>query len=161
MIENRIIVLATAAMLCSGCSELAYSEGDVYFTATDSLLVSRTNNEPITGLFRTQLKDGWRYEANYSKGELDGLSSIYYKNGQLKNQVSYSKGERNGLGVFYYETGQLMFDDGFPVVRSYFPNGQIKKEIDFEDKFWKLYDQNGQLKDTGMLTDSTQDSLTP
>ena len=99
-------------------------------------------------------------EEYYNNGKKDGLSKIFYENGQLKNESQY----KNGILLNekeYYNDGQLRFEGNYEDARDYadnkevgigklyFKNGILKYEWNFTKSeniaFRKSYNQNGEL----------------
>ena len=72
------------------------------------------------------------WEENYKNGEVDGLSTNWYKNGQKESERTFKDGTRNGLWTDWNE------------------NGQKEKEINYkdgkQDGLWTEWYENGQKK---------------
>tara|TARA_B100001250_G_C19732176_1_gene759041 strand:- start:182 stop:805 length:624 start_codon:yes stop_codon:yes gene_type:complete len=65
----------------------------------------------------------------------EGISEIYYENGNLKVQANYRYGKLNGSFISYYKNGVVESE-------GYYKNHQRKG-------FWKFYYENGQIKEKG------------
>ena len=105
---------------------------------------------------------GWHYnsdqlkdERTYKDGELDGLWTVWGRNGNAQRSVNYKNGKRDGLWTIWDENSgqkrdELTYKDGNPdgSFTSWYSNGQKILELFFEDGkkdgllIW--YGENGQ-----------------
>ena len=49
-------------------------------------------------------------EWNYKDGKLDGISKIYFENGELEEELNYSEGRIDEVLKRYYENGHPSFE---------------------------------------------------
>ena len=121
--------------------------------------VERNTKKPITGIVKgyysnNQLKSS----INYEEGIPNGLSRVYYENGNIMLEIVFTNGKRWHQKK-YYENGNLMSEAFFNEEKlngpltEYYENGKIKMEAYFQndepDGIYKDYYQNGQLKTKG------------
>lgn len=91
---------------------------------------------------------------NVRNGKKEGEWTIFKRSGEIKAKVSFSNGKRvlwkcfSDEGTIESEI-EIKDDSRFGICKEYFPNGNIKMEEKNEDNVmhWKIYDENGQLKD--------------
>lgn len=50
---------------------------------------------------------------NYSKGKLNGLRTVYYKNGSLAEEAMYKNGKKNGIYKKYAENGVILEESNY------------------------------------------------
>ena len=76
-------------------------------------------------------------EKNYKDGELNGLSTEWYEDGQKETEKNYRDGKLIGKSTQWYENGGLLIEmtykDGYETGMStiYFKNGNISRKV-----FW-------------------------
>ena len=49
----------------------------------------------------------YHFEGYFLKGNLEGETSFYHDNGQLKEKISFKNGKGEGLFEVYHDNGQL------------------------------------------------------
>lgn len=87
-----------------------------------------------------------KYKSHFKEGLLDGFEEGYFVDGSLGFKHGYKEGEAHGSHVSYHRNGQLKHErkyyEGRKSVefeRSYFENGQVKRESDINlDRSWTL-----------------------
>ena len=81
------------------------------------------DGKPYTGFYtnyydRVNDQQGY-FEEYYKDGKLNGLSILWYENGQKELENHYKDGKLNGLGTCWHENGQIagegFFKDGIQV----------------------------------------------
>ena len=89
--------------------------GEIFRNFENGQLESRENykNGIKEGLSAVYYTNGQVAEWNYDSGELDGLHKAWYENGQLTAEINYKDGEVDGLWRTWYENGQLKEDLNF------------------------------------------------
>ena len=112
-------------------------------------------NIPFTGEMLTDNNLYGKTKANYKNGKKDGLSEIYYENGQLKQKENYKDGALDGLSEIYYENGQLEHKANYKkglldgLSETYYENGQLSFKQNYKndqyDGLVEAYNKNGQL----------------
>ena len=87
----------------------------------------------ISGLQSGSFKNGnIGIKEIYKDGKRDGFYEMYYENVQLLDKGNYKDGSRDGLWETYYESGQLWYtsnykDGGLNGLQvEYYQNGQLK-----------------------------------
>jgi len=134
-------------------------------------IVARTktfheNSQPMAeGKYINQKKDSvWRYfsdvdgklisDETYKKGELQGISTIYYpENGKVAKSIEYKDGLKNGELRKYFPEGGIMtegtylndqLDSDFTL---FFPNGKVQLKGQYKNGRqvgnWIYFDENG------------------
>ena len=81
------------------------------------------DGKPYTGFYTNyydRVNDQQGYiEEYYKDGKLNGLSILWYENGQKELENHYKDGKTNGLSTCWYENGQIegegFFKDGIQV----------------------------------------------
>ena len=99
------------------------------------------------------------YEDNYKSGRLDGISKVWYENGNLKTELSYKAGEQNGYTKWWHPNGQLRVVEFYKDDRrveedssiSWHANGNVaSKEICKETNcVYQEWHENGKLEEEG------------
>lgn len=100
--------------------------------------------------FRTETMDGMKgtieksyfrdtlmAERSYVGGQLNGVTKIFYSNGNLKSQWSFKDGKKHGPAVHYTSDGNVhyreKYEEGQKVLRrTYDDSGKMIKEQKFE-----------------------------
>ena len=50
---------------------------------------------------------------NYENGELDGNSTNYYENRQIKVEGNYKDGKKDGKWIWYFENGKKDVEENY------------------------------------------------
>ena len=83
---------------------------------------------------------------------MDGLSTAWYKNGQVKYEKTIKNEKKHGIHKEWYQNGQLgseyLYKDGFlhGLAKAWYSNGQIKHERYYQENIKKeetCWDING------------------
>lgn len=98
-------------------------------------------------------------EATYVRDTLDGVRTIFYRNGKPQIVEQYKMGLFEGPYKAYYENGQLeiegnyLFNSMTGIWKRYYENGQLMEEVIFVDNQengpFVEYHENGKLKARG------------
>lgn len=65
-------------------------------------------NSARQGLWKFYNEEGVLISSeNYVAGELEGIRTRFYKNGQKKDEVSYAEGKKSGTYTLWYENGKI------------------------------------------------------
>ncbi len=116
--------------------------------------VGKVKDYYITGEIQWEGKISYVDKNDDSKDIYEGLSTAYYKNGQIEEKGTYVDGKPHGEVVAYYKNGQIEekgnYVDGKRNgdVVGYYKNGQIKKKGTYVDgKIEYLnYHENGEIE---------------
>ena len=97
------------------------------------------------------------------------IETIYYDNGQLKEEKTFQNGKIEGVCKFYYEDGQLQFEGKFKngkkdgQQRWWYENGQLEYEEYYnhgqKEGVWKGWWENGQLEYEGQFKHNKRDDV--
>src|SRR5260221_10022849 len=92
---------------------------------------------------------------NYLSGQLNGLRTSYYPNGEKKVEETWKFNLVTGPVKNYYDDGKLLSECEFRASRmhgpyvSYWPNGKIKEQGEYvankKHKEWKEFNEEGAL----------------
>ncbi|GAA4269325.1 lectin-like protein [Hyunsoonleella aestuarii] len=112
----------------------------------NKLLYKKRDTTLITGkLIDYDIDEKIMMEVNYKEGEPDGVSRVWYENGQLQFETNIKEGEPDGVS------------------RVWFENGQLEKEVNSkegkQEGLFRQWHKNGQLKDEGNFKNNKQDGL--
>jgi antitoxin component YwqK of YwqJK toxin-antitoxin module len=115
-------------------------------------------------------------EGAYRSNKKEGAWKTYFSNGNCKDQINYKAGSANGSVCLYHKNGKIS-EIGFWAkehwvgsYKSFYENGKLKSEFNFNDKgqrngVQKYYYENGSIakecyfvngKEKGTLTEYTQ-----
>ena len=124
--------------------DFSAKDGSAYTTFFD-----QKGNKVSEGKEVNKLYDGeWKYyhfeskeimsTENYSKGKLNGVKKVFYKNGKIAEETTYVNGIKNGPYKKYYEKGDV-FEDAT------YKNDQFDGPVTYNDGAGKSI--KGQFKD--------------
>jgi len=93
-------------------------------------------------------------EENFINDTLDGTVSKYYSDGEPQMTGSYYKGLFQGRWVYYDVYGNIVgsanYDKGNGVLKGWWPNGKLKREINYKNNLKhgpeKHFDAEGKLE---------------
>ena len=102
------------------------------------------------------------YKRNYKDGKLDGKSTTWYENDQIKSKENYKDGKLDGKRTTWYKDGQIESEVNYKNNKkegketTWYENGRVKSENNYkngykEGKFSVWYD-NGQIKSENNYT---------
>ena len=122
----------------------------------------KNDNEPGNGVLRKL-----REESNYRNGKLEGLTRMWYQNGQLKLDYKYfNEKPANGVNRRWYENGQLRYIHNYYMgtgsIQSFYENGQIFKKDSHTDgklESMRKWHENGQLISEGLFNNGIKAHL--
>lgn len=115
---EKIDVIFTVALILLGIvayfifTPKTYKYGEVVFN--NELTYLKKDMSLITGNIKDSI-----YIGEFVNGKKEGLHSLWYENGQLKEDGSYSNGKKVGLHQFWKKNGQ-------PEKEENYVNGEIK-----------------------------------
>ena len=141
---KKLLSILSLAVLILSCSETKERISFDMVTIVNGVCYLKADMSIVTGI-ATGSEDGMLMETNYKDGKTDGLTTVWFENGQLEGKVNYKDGKTDGLSKFWFE------------------NGQLKGEINFkdgkEDGLKKRWDINGHLEDESNYKDGELDGL--
>ena len=111
----------------------------------------KNDNEHGNGVLRK-----WSEESNYQNGKLEGLTHVWFQNGQLRFKGNYRNGMLEGLTTVWYENGQLRFKGNYRngklegLTQMWYQNRQLKLDYKYFNKkpangLNRKWRKNGQL----------------
>lgn len=115
------------------------------------------DGKAFNGIYKDSYKfdnDFLTSEENYIDGILNGVSKIYYSNGNLRSIQNYKNGKEIGIAKTYHKNGllcsEINYGDGeadFKDWKEYYENGLLKFDVDNSEgnMKWKEYYNNGNL----------------
>ena len=148
----KISLVAVMITSCS-CHEVFISEKDLQndiFYLADQL-------KPYSGVCFTRFKekDQIRAKRTYKEGTMNGITVLYYPNGQVNKKGQYRKGKYHGKWEGWYKDGTKSFEIHHNhgklqgKYNTYHDNGQIKETGTYTDNFksgrWQYFDKGGNL----------------
>lgn len=71
--------------------------------------------------------------SNYSNGKLNGISTLWFKNGQKNQEGTFKDGKEEGLWTFWYENGNILKE------------GELYRNK--QDGRWIFYNEDGSMKE--------------
>jgi antitoxin component YwqK of YwqJK toxin-antitoxin module len=96
------------------------------------------------------------YEYDFESGNLDGIYTKYYDNGNIKTEVNYINSKKNGIYREYDETGQLLTEITYindkinGECKSYYDTNKILSICNYKNDFLNgqniKYYQNGNIE---------------
>ena len=98
--------------------------------------------KPYSGVCFTRFKekDQIRAKRTYKEGIMNGITLIYYANGQVCKKGKYQKGEYHGKWEGWYKDGTKSFE-------IHHDQGKLQGE-------YITYHDNGKIKETGTYTNN-------
>lgn len=159
-----IIILGACIKLCAFSKEQVVDYEDLLCTKENNILTCTDKKlKPFSGVFIVRNGNLIREMTHCKNGKPDGISKLYYNQGQLKEKNMFKKGRLNGLSKLYYDNGQLKAESFFKnnqlngVVKTYDQNGNIQEEVHYKNNriegALKTYYENGQLKTENTIKD--------
>lgn len=101
--------------------------------------------------------------SQYKKGQLNGLRTIFFTNGEVEIQENYVNGVIDGVYKSFYDNGNVnliaTYNNGKMegIVKRYYYSGELMEEVTFIDNEengpFKEYFKNGQVKWEGQYKD--------
>ena len=88
-----------------------------------------------------------RWRTPYKNGKIDGIAEWFYENGNIKVRIPYKNGKEDGIGEWFYENGNIRY-------RTPFKGGK-------EDGIAEEFDEQGNIVETtlrkkGKLIETTK-----
>jgi antitoxin component YwqK of YwqJK toxin-antitoxin module len=89
-------------------------------------------------------------EGNWKDGKTDGLKTTWFENGQKKEEGNWKDGKLDGLVTMWYENGQKLFKGNWKdgkldgLVTMWHENGQKQEEKNYPDGLLTAWYENGQ-----------------
>jgi hypothetical protein len=116
------------------------------------------------GTYTSYDEEGRIFEkSQYKKGELNGLRTIFFTNGEVEIQENYEDGVMNGVYKSFYDNGNVnlvaTYNNGKMegIVKRYYSSGELMEEVTFVDNQengpFKEYYKNGKVKWEGQYKD--------
>lgn len=112
------------------------------------------------GLYKSWYSNGKpKIHGQYIQGELSGVVSEWYENGNLKEKCVYMNSVKHGNCNLYFPTGKIWKNQTFTFgvlegpLKQWHPNGKLEETVAYKkgkkDGLGKLYYDNGNLKRQG------------
>ena len=102
MIDNRVLVLVVIGVALLGC-EVQPSSPSSHGNDQNEIHVFKTYH------INSKVKAERRFRVSDGDTIAEGLSKVYYENGQLELEVEYRDGVKHGLERAFYENGRLRY----------------------------------------------------
>ena len=121
------------------------------------ILYSKDSYKPYTGkcIVLYNKSDKVKEEFRFKKGLLDGESSAWYKNGQIRRKGYYNKGQISGKWTFWDEQGNKTLEAHYRhdtlngTYIALYANGNIKEKGQYsankQSGKWTRYDEDGKV----------------
>jgi antitoxin component YwqK of YwqJK toxin-antitoxin module len=151
---KHTLLIITALMLVVGCSSDPIDGSTLI--EKGGLMYAPGSDKPYSGEAVWSWESLGRGEGTYKDGELDGLHTQWYENGQMREEETYKDGELDGLSTTWYENGQKKsertYKDGKVdgLLTYWYENGQKESEWTYKDGilfFNKCWDEDGNEMD--------------
>ncbi len=103
------------------------------------IILEPGDNKWIICEYQHELSANLRTETPYENGQIHGVATSYYENGQLQGEAPYTNGSLDGVVRYYYENGQVESETPYRndlkhgEDRSYYDNGVLKYCYMFEN----------------------------
>jgi len=130
---KKLLFILLFALPLISFSQTIYNEDDVKFNKDKTLILLKSNDNPVSGILkRTCIQIGFmvNIESNCEYVIKNGLwlsSKGYYKNNQISEET-----QRDGASMFYHKNGQISHV------------GSLKDG--WYDGNWKYYNKKGRLR---------------
>lgn len=137
----QLISLTILAVLIGiSCSKTDREINSEKLQQRGNLFYAINEEEPYSGKVFEKYENGQKkWQRTYEDGKLNSTTTSWFKNGQKKWQRSYDDGKLDVTTTYWYKKGQKKKE-------AFFKNGKIEES-------WKLWDINGELVETGSVTD--------
>ena len=114
VIMKRLLLIVLPLLLIVGCSKLISEETLI---DKDGLKYHPDTKELFSGkVYSNHMGGNKKIEGSYKDGKSDGLSTLWYDNGQKWSERTYKDGKEDGLHTSWYDNGQKkhegIFKDG-------------------------------------------------
>lgn len=150
----KIAFIAAVIASCS-CHEVFISEKDLQ----NDIFYYNNEFQPFSGVCVTTYQEikQVKTKRTYKDGIMNGLTRMFYANGQLNKQGNYKNGKFHGKWEGWYEDGTKSFEinhaegllDGAYI--TYYKNGNMKEKGVYKDNnkygHWQYFDKGGNLVD--------------
>ena len=106
------LIIVAALLLPSLIASCSNNSSDTTVTydqleQRDNLFYEINSDMPYTGLvIQMDTSSNGKTETNYINGQIQGLKTSWYENGQKKSEVNYVDGQPHGLMHRWFENGQ-------------------------------------------------------
>jgi len=142
--------------------ELNYNHGNIngemkrYYSNGTLESVSYYKNGLLNGEALTYSREGVLVgEENYTNDTLNGAVNKYYADGKPQMTGSYKNGKYQGAWIYYDVYGNVVgsanYNEGSGVLKGWWPNGNIKREVHYKDNLKngaeRSFDSEGNLID--------------
>ena len=81
--------------------------------------------------------DQIKSKENYKDGKLDGKRTTWYKDGQIESEVNYKNNKKEGKETTWYENGQIKSESTHNKLEgkktSWYQSGKIKSEVNYKN----------------------------
>ena len=170
---KRLLLIISLLILSIGFSQQEYNVNDL-IEMDNGLLTVKFSDEPITGKvygYFGEVKPLKKvYMGKILNGKQEGRWKSYHNNtGRKSSDDNYKNGLKNGLSTLWWENGQKMMEltfkdgkeDGLSAI--WYENGQKKSEITFKDGkkdgLITVWYENGQKQLAAYLRNSIPDGI--
>ena len=102
------------------------------------------------------------YKRNYKDGKLDGKSTTWYENDQIKSKENYKDGKLDGKRTTWYKDGQIESEVNYKNNKkegketTWYENGRVKSENNYKNGYkegkFSVWYKNGQIKSENNYT---------
>lgn len=99
--------------------ELArYHSNETMFDQNTGIMLLKATNKPVTGVVFDNYTNGLKkYDRSYKGGLLDGVSRLWYENGQLWSEGILKEDQLHGLVRSWFRDGGLEFERTYEMGR--------------------------------------------
>ena len=151
----RILLLLLIASIYVSGAERNEKYYDVE-VREDKLLYKKEEEKPYSGIVTITEEDKIIKKEVYENGKLNSAKG-YYENGNIKwESTSYKDRKLDGISRIYYDNGQLKMETNYKdgekdgIEKGYQENGKIIAELNYKNDCLhgtsKFYDKNGNLE---------------